>query len=63
MKFVIIGDGLSPEMAYPSISIESLIINPKNQMLIYINLQGYQSILSTNPGLFQNKYFSSRSKP
>lgn len=63
MKFVIIGTGLSPEMAYPSTSIESLIINPKNQMLIYANLQGYESILSTNSGLFQNKYFASRIKP
>lgn len=63
MKFVIIGTGLSPEMAYPSTSLQSLIINPKNQMLIYTNSQGYKSILSTNSGLFQNKYFSARLKP
>lgn len=59
-KFVIIGSGLSPEMAYPSYSLENLIINAKNEMLIYVNNQGYRTILSTVPTIFQNDYYSTK---
>lgn len=59
-KFIIIGSGLSPEMAYPSYSLENLIINANNEMLIYVNDQGYRTILSTVPTIFQNDYYSTQ---
>lgn len=58
LTFVIIGSGISPEMVYPSSSLENLIINPKDEVLLYVNEQGYESILNTQPTLFQNKYYA-----
>ena len=58
LTFVIIGSGISPEMVYPSSSLENLIINPKDEVLLYVDEQGYESILNTQPTLFQNKYYA-----
>lgn len=60
LTFVIIGSGISPEMVYPSSSLESLIINPKNEILLYVDEQGYKSILNTQPTIFENKYYAAQ---
>lgn len=57
-KYVIIGTGISPDLLYPSTSLENLIINPRTEFVLLTNQQGYNSILSTSPATFQNKYFS-----
>lgn len=57
-KYVIIGIGISPEMAFPSTSIESPIPSPKTESIMYVNKNGYESILLSNPLIYQNKYFS-----
>lgn len=61
-KYVIIGTGTSPDLLYPSTSLENLIINPKTEFVLFTNKQGYDSILSTSPATFQNKYFSGITK-
>lgn len=57
-KYVIIGIGISPEMAFPSTSIENPIPSPKTESIMYVNKSGYESILLSNPLTYQNKYFS-----
>lgn len=61
-KYVIIGTGISPDLLYPSTSLENLIINPRTEFVLFTNQQGYNSILSTSPATFQNKYFSGITK-
>ncbi|WPL39000.1 ABC transporter permease [Malacoplasma iowae] len=60
LTFVIIGSGISPEMVYPSSSLDNIIINPRDEVLLYVNEQGYQSILNTQPTLFENKYYAAQ---
>lgn len=56
--YVIIGTGLSPDMAYPSSSLENLIINSKNETLLYVNELGFKSLLSSAPLSFVHNYYS-----
>ncbi|WP_412031987.1 ABC transporter permease [Malacoplasma muris] len=57
-KFVIIGTGLSPEMAFPSIGIDNPIPNVNTEAVVYVNALGYDAILATAPLSYQYKYFS-----
>ena len=57
-KFVIIGSGLSPEMAFPSVSYTTPFPTPSNDAVVYVTNGGYQSLLSTSPFANEYKYFS-----
>ena len=57
-KFAIIGIGVSAENAYPITSIFSALPNTNSECLIYVNDQGYQSILSTSSLSEQDDYFA-----
>lgn len=56
--FVILGYGQSPENAFPILSVSSPIPNFKNESLIFVNKQGYETILATSPSIYQDDYFS-----
>lgn len=57
-KFIITGTGLSPEMAYPIVSLDSPIPNPSDDILIYANESTYNSIWTNSGKPFKNEYFS-----
>lgn len=62
MKFAIIGTGISAENAYPITALTSPLPNTRTESLIYVNDQGYESILSTSSLVTQENYFAVASK-
>lgn len=61
-KFILIGEGQSSENAFPIVSLEKPIPNSYNEALVFVNNQGYESILSTAPASAQNIYFAIKFK-
>lgn len=57
-KFIIIGTGISSEMAFPSTSIETPFPNPSDEGVVYVTDSGYKTILETSPFVQQYKFFS-----
>lgn len=60
LTFIIIGTGVSFENAYPIVSTDSPIPNPKTQGVIYVDDIGYNSLLYTNSSVDQDIYFAIR---
>ncbi len=61
-RFIIIGIGHSAENAYPIVAVNKPIPNSHNESLIYVNNQGYDSILSTNNSVIEDEYFAIKFK-
>ena len=61
-KFLIIGTGQSAENAFPIVSLDKPIPNSKTEGLLFVNKQGYESILDTVPSTYQNEYFAIKFK-
>lgn len=57
-KFIITGAGLSPEMAFPIVGLDSPIPNPDDDILIYANESTYKQIWKDANKPFQHEYFS-----
>lgn len=58
--FVIIGVGQSIENSFPIVSLDKPIPNSKTESLVFVNKQGYDSIVATNPSIYQDEYFATR---
>lgn len=57
-QFIITGSGISPEMIYPSPSLSSIIINPSNDILLYFDKYGYDTIRNLYAPSAENNYFA-----
>lgn len=55
---VVIGTGFSPENAYPIVALDKPIINPKQEAIVYVNAQAYQSLLATLPSSKEDVYLN-----
>ncbi|BAC44403.1 predicted permiase [Malacoplasma penetrans HF-2] len=57
-SFAIIGTGISAENAYPVTSITNPLPNFSTESLIYLNDQGYRTILATSSLITEDSYFA-----
>ncbi|MEG0879283.1 MAG: ABC transporter permease [Malacoplasma sp.] len=57
-ELLITGTGTSPEMAYPSPSLSSIIINPSNDILLYLDKYGYETIRNSYIPSYESNYFA-----
>lgn len=57
-QFIITGSGISPEMIYPSPSLSSIIINPSNDILLYLDKYGYEMIHNLYVPSSESDYFA-----
>lgn len=58
LEFIITGTGLSADMSYPIFSFNSPIIDPNNDILVYVNNAGYESISKKISFINEVSYFS-----